>query len=142
MAADELTIWNLALSEIGQDPLADQLGTDKTTALLTLFYPAIRDEVLAAHPWNFAMTRAVPAATTAPLFGWAFAYDLPADCLKAWRAETNTAGETPPWEVEGRTIVTDADAINLLYIAQITDTTVFAPIFTLAVAKRLAQAVA
>ena len=49
------------------------------------FYPIARREMIEAHPWAFATTRVALAAVANPSTVWAYAYALPADCIKPLR---------------------------------------------------------
>lgn len=47
------------------------------------FWPVILSDMVGDHPWNFALRRAkLPRAGSDPVFGFDFAYDLPADCAR------------------------------------------------------------
>lgn len=59
--ATKLGIFNLALARLGSDPVG-AVDEDSNAALaLSAVYDAIRDIVLADHPWNCAVRRAVLA---------------------------------------------------------------------------------
>lgn len=139
MAFTQLDICNMALGAIGQDEVTSLAGTTKTVKLLNRFYPLCRDEVLASHPWNCARARAsLTANVTAPVWEYAVAYDLPADCIRVLKVETSCDFATRPWKVEGAQIVTDlASPIDIQYIARI-DESLFSPLLTAALFTRLA----
>ena len=74
----ELEIYNLALSRIGQDTLSSVDESSKAGRLCRLHYALLRDAVLRAHPWNFAMRRVELAQVTfTPAFEYDYAYALP-----------------------------------------------------------------
>lgn len=69
------------------------------------FFEDSRDEILAAHKWNFAKKRAYAIQTTDPLFPLSVnAFTKPSDCLKVWRIADDNAAK---FEVEGDLILTD-----------------------------------
>ena len=83
---DPVDVCNIALSYLAEDFVTD-IDTpptgDDTAALCKLHYPKVRRALLRAHPWNFAIKRAVLAAdSTAPLFGFTTRYAVPGDFLR------------------------------------------------------------
>lgn len=54
-------IANIALSKIGAQRIVSFSENTENARLLNAIYGTIRDEVLRAHPWNFAITRTAPA---------------------------------------------------------------------------------
>ena len=51
---DEVTICNLALARLGDSRIVTFADAKPEAEYCALFYEATRDEVLRAHPWNFA----------------------------------------------------------------------------------------
>ena len=139
MAQSEVAICNRALGAIGSDALISLAQETKAARLCALLYPELRDEVLRSHPWNGATARAaLPALTAAPAFEFAYAYQLPSDCLRVLRVYEAHASDR--WLVEGRTIVTDLSApLRIEYIRQVTDPALLDPLLTSAIAARLAM---
>lgn len=137
----EVSIVNRALARLGSDPITSLSASDTKSGRCNQLYGSCRDELLAGHPWNFAMTRAaLPALTDAPVWDYDYAYELPVNCLRVWRIDGHPLAK---WKVEGRTIVTDLTApLNILYIAQITDTAQFSTGFAFALSMRLAAELA
>lgn len=139
MAASDLDICNRALAMIGSDPITSIDGTERAADLCRRLYPQLRDELTAAHPWNFATQRAsLAASATAP--GWEFttAFPLPADCLRVWKIQS--WDPLDPWRVEAGSLVCNLTGpLNIQYIARVTDATQFAPGFVGALAARLAM---
>lgn len=78
-------ICNLALDLLKEGPITD-ITTNPSTpteVLCARWYDAVRRMTLRKHPWNFAITRIQLAANaTAPVFGFANAYDLPSDFIR------------------------------------------------------------
>lgn len=133
-------ICNRALIKIGHSKLLTALtDTTREGILLNAIYSDSRDYLLQAFTWNFATKRVALSATTDPAFGYANAFQLPADCLRAIidDEETNAV-----FRVENGVLLSDASAINLIYIAQITDTASFSPMFKEALATYLAAEIA
>jgi len=142
-------ICNLALSKLGPGGgyLTD-LDTDDTeqAEALRRVYVACRDEVLEAHTWRFAQKRAaLDANDDEPEWGYAVQYELPEDCLRVLAIEglvlPNPTGAAA-YVVEGAMLLTDIEEpLNIRYLAQITDTTLFSPTFVAALAARIADEV-
>ena len=106
-----------------------------------LRYPYARDATLRGYDWNFAASRAeLPALAEAPAFGFARAYDLPADCLRVRSLEN---GDADDWKIEGRRILTDMGSpILVKYTARVVDPAQFDALFVAALAARIAADIA
>lgn len=103
----------------------------------------VRDELLAEHPWNFAIKRAelAASATEAPI-GWTFAYEAPSDMIR-WLPWPQ--GEQLYFRAvqEGGFILSDAKApLPFRYIARIEDPSLWSPGFIGALSASLAMAIA
>jgi len=131
-----VTACNKALDKVGQGPITSL--SDGTTAanLCDRNWPLVRDMVLRDHPWNFAVKRDVLAASsTPPAWGFQKEFPLPTDFLRLLEVRDLSTGE---YQVEGRSILADADALYIRYIWRVTDPNVYDALFLEAVACRLA----
>jgi hypothetical protein len=128
-------IVNSGLVKVGADPITS-FNDDKAEArLASAQYEKLRDEVLRAHPWNFAVARAVLGRLAeAPPFGFAYRYQLPADCLRVLTLNDGAI----VFEVEGRCLLTDEEVAELVYVRCVTDPNEFDAMFREALAYRLA----
>jgi len=138
----EVAICNLALQDIGRGLTITALDENSQAArACRLRYPFARDACLRAYDWNFAAARAsLPALAMPPAFGYASAYQLPADCLFV-----REVGEDRgcPWEVESGTLLTDRAApLPITYTRAVTNPVVFDPLFVGTLAARIAAEVA
>src|SRR3546814_12782163 len=80
--ADVTGICNSALAKIGAARITALGEASRNASLCAELYDKCRDDLLRAHSWNFATARAKLArADTAPAFGPASAYALPADWI-------------------------------------------------------------
>ena len=131
----EVDIVNNALIKIDGNTIS-QLGEEGVEGELSdILYPQIRDLVLRAHPWNFAIARAsLTASSSSPAFEYTNQYELPSDCLRAIKLYDTRES----WKVEGGKLLTDSAAAKLIYIKKVTDTGLFDPLFVDALATRLA----
>src|SRR5210317_2378918 len=111
-------ICNIALTNVGETKIAALNEENERARVVNLRYEDCRDSVLRSHPWNCAVHRVeLSADVTAPAWGYAKRFALPADCLRVLDIE-NYFEE---YEVEGRYILTDSTAVKLKYIKKITD---------------------
>lgn len=132
-------VANLALLKLGDktvDLLTDIAEVTKKSARIinTLFIP-LRDDMLRQHLWNFAMRRAELTANVddAPDFGFTYMFDLPDDYLRLKTLTTRCR-----FTIEGRTILSDTDTIDIIYIGVVSDPTEWDPLFLEAFVTRLA----
>ena len=137
--ADETSICNAALAKLGCPLITSLSDGSKHAQFCSRFYASTRDEVLAAHRWNFAMKRATLTKSTAPAFEWKYSYTLPSDCLRVVQLNgyetTETRGE---FSVEAGLLLADADTAQIRYVAQITTASLFPTLFIEALATKLA----
>lgn len=139
---DEVDVWNQALDLLKEAPFRSTTDNTSVSRWFERNYATIRDAVTRAYPWNFARARAsLTADATAPDFGWAYRFALPADCLRPMPLTVDGEWEGQPiqHEVEGGYILTDDPGpVYLRYIAQKTDPADWEPLFVRALAGALA----
>ena len=144
--ATEVSICSNALRRLGDSPITSLTEDTERARLCNALYEPARDSLLRSHAWNFAITRASLAkATESPVFEFANQFILPTDpfCLRVLKMEfddfvfkiENLAGT-------GRVLLTDEGTANILYIAKITDTTLFDSIFSDTLTAKLASLMA
>jgi hypothetical protein len=122
----EVDICNIGLSRLGNGLQISSLTENiKAARLCNLNYTTIRDAALRAHPWNFAIRRAVLAQdATAPAFEFSYRYalpDEPAYCLKIIRTSMEADGYPDDYRIEGRFLLSNEGSVSIEYIARITD---------------------
>jgi hypothetical protein len=141
VAISDVSITSSALRRLGDDPITSLSDDSDRARLMNALLPTVLDAVLRAHRWNFAIARASLAAqAAAPAWGYDYGYTLPNNpyCLRLLTTEAYDEDKTP-FVVEGRTILTDAAApLNVLFIARITDPTLYDAMFVEALIARLA----
>jgi hypothetical protein len=122
MALTEVeNLYNLALGYIGEYEIEDSAASRalKQYTFCDRYYASARDEILAAHPWNEAMTRTILLqASPDPLFGYDRKYTKPTDCLRVFSVDDsigsdyrNEAQGIYEWEVEGDYILSNAGQV-------------------------------
>jgi hypothetical protein len=137
MAQTAVDICNSALQRVGATTISSLSDTSPEAKACNVVYDSNRRDELRKYKWNFAITRAVlNVAATAPAFGYAYRYALPADCLRVLRSNDYDLD----WQIEAGYILTNNDAttINLRYIKDITDPALFDSSFYNVIAVALA----
>ncbi len=133
--ASEVGIVNSALVKIGADTITALIDDSEEARAANAQYAKLRDEVLRAHPWNFAIARAQLAQLAEdPAFGYAKQYQLPADCLRV----LSMSDDTIQFEIEGRKLLTDEETAKIRYLRQVTDPNEFDSFFRETLSLRLA----
>lgn len=145
--ASEVGIVNYALSLLGDDPITDLADDNERARLANRVYEQVRDAVLRAHPWNFAVTRkALVVLAESPVFSWSYQYQLPTDpyCLRVLALNSDEEDREPSdvYAVEGHRLLTNEATANIRYVAKITDSEQFDALFSETVAFRLAATMA
>jgi hypothetical protein len=139
--ASKTQIANRALSKLGQPRVSNVETQDiKSARVINGMWDYVRDAMLQSYPWNFATKRAVlsPDVSTEVFGEWAYQYSVPSDYL-AFHSIYSTNTWDLTYSVENNKIMTNiGDSLNLKYIAQITNTGSFTPMFNEALATRLA----
>jgi hypothetical protein len=144
MAASETTICNQALGKLGARRVIDLDEESNEARACRLHYAETRDEVLRHHRWNFAIHReTLSQLATPPVFGWAFQYQLPEDCLRLFELNGWDVARRPGfWEIEGRVLLTNEGEAQVRYISRVTDCNKFDALFIEALALKLASKIA
>lgn len=140
MASSAVDVCNMALQLLGVRPIASLTEGTKAASIANQIFADERDAALRAHPWNFALQRALLAQdAAAPAFKWSYAYQLPTSpyCLRVL-----AMSEDVPYAVEGRKLLTDNGTAAILYIARIEAPSLWDALFTSALAVRLAAKMA
>ena len=116
--ASTVDICNGALNQLGATTILSLTEDSKNARLCNSRFTQIRDAVFRSHPWNCLQKRVELAAdTTAPAWGFSYAYTLPADCLRLLRILDYDSN----YKVEGRKILSNTSSMKILYIGRITD---------------------
>src|ERR1017187_1896837 len=157
MAQAVTDICNRALQKLGAKRITSISEASPSGRAVNLAYPIIRQAEMRKFDWNFAITRVqIAADNPAPTWGRANAFQLPADFIKLtnsypesfYSADNNTlsfgsstasTGQSD-WVIEtGNKVLTNsASPLNVRYIADITDTSLWDPIFCEVVSTALA----
>lgn len=146
----DIDIANSALSLLGEAPIASftQEGSP-AAARASRTYVAARDELLRSYRWNFAMRRAILAASpTPPAFGFGARFRLPNDLLHfvgiydPTEPQQNYSTTRAPWRIEGDWLLFDGTQASIFYVAKQETAENFDPLFANALAFRMAERLA
>lgn len=143
--ASVVDIANIALDILGKPTIASLTDNSNAARAINATYDMQRRALLTGRPtWRFSIARAsVPALTSVPVSGpFTQQFEVPSDCLRVIMA-----GDTYPgldlsdyrqgptdagYSVEGRMILCDYGApLSVLYVSDVTDTTLMDPWFCL-----------
>ena len=139
MSQSVVDICNSALAAVGSKAIVSLSDNTERARILQTVYNSDRLSLLRMHPWNFAIKQAtLPLLDGTIPFEYAYAYELPADCLRILRV----FGNTSPYEVLGRAVYSNDDQMRIYYVADITDTAQFDPVFIECLAMKIASDIA
>ena len=144
MATSVIEICNNALLDLGEDVIMSLGDDSKAAGLCNHRWPAVRDAVLRAHPWNCAMAQAeLATGTAAPLWKWECKYALPTDFLRVIQVVGRDGEDIEDWEIQGNIILCDDNApIFISYVRCETDPRKYDALLTETLSARLAAALA
>lgn len=146
--ASEVSICNLALTNIGKDNIQSLNDAGAEAKACRQFYAHVRDLVLQEYPWRFAgRTLSMAQLANDKLGAWRYAYIRPTDCLKVRWVRPAYSDQEPmteadeiaiPYDIEGSTIYCNLSPAFLRYTYKLTDPTKFSPLFVEALGWHLA----
>lgn len=155
MALSRTQVINRALQLIAADTISDPDEDTTSARTAKLEYDAVVRAELSAYPWYFAKRQAQLAQEAdTPLFKYAYAFTLPSDFMRLVELEsrwvfavdrnTQDTDPTPPYEMQGRSLLTDLTApLRIGYVRDATDEpTIWHPLFEEVVVASLAAVLA
>lgn len=146
MANSDVQICSNALRIIGADSITALTDDNDRARLMNGLYLPTLEEKIQSHTWNFAQRRvALARLTDTPAYDFTYMFQLPQDprCLQVLETNLN---EDDKWRIETyatttatyRVLLTDVSTISILYLALITDATLYSPLFSRAMEYELA----
>ena len=140
--ASRVSICNLGLTILGADRITSLEDNAENARRLTAIYDSTLEDVLRAHPWNFAIARVQLAQlATTPLYEYDYEFQLPGNCLRVLSVSDGT-NIISDFKVEGRKLLADDTTVQIKYIANITDPNQYTSQFIYVLASRLAAEIA
>lgn len=134
MATSEVSIANRALQKLGAGKIESLEQNHPNARSVSVAYIPVRDSLMRRYAWNFAIRRAsVAADETQTLWNSLNRFRKPNDFARLLRdteAGSGKLNSRTDWQVEGDYIVTSESApLEFRYLAKITDTSLFDPLF-------------
>lgn len=154
--ASTVDIANRALSKLGEARITSLTDNNKPARAMNARYEFLRDAELMAYPWRFSIKRTQLAAlASTPSWGYSMMYQVPSDNIRTvsvggaainagaigvmYEASGYRTAEEAPYEIIEGYIHTHLSApLDYEYIAKITDSGQFHPLFVESLACRLA----
>lgn len=128
-------ICNSALIKLGQDRITSLAENHKRAIFCNEQYDKLRQAVLREHPWKFAIKRAqLTAIAGMPVYEWAYSMILPVDCLRVISTE-----DRQMYTIEGGLLLSNANILNIKYISDVANASLFDTDFAEALAARIAR---
>lgn len=119
MALNSIELCSSALVKLGADSISSFEDGTAEAKVATRLYPLVRDAMLSVHPWSFATKKAeLPRLAITPPTDFTYAYQLPVDFLKALSAGDAMRGRGLDYQIVGRQLHSDAEAVVLSYLFQ------------------------
>lgn len=139
MAITVEQVCNLALVKVGGSRITSITENTKPALLCNAVFELIRDEVLRAHPWNFAIRReAITPNSNTPVSEYDYEYDLPGDCLRVLDMDAPSID----WVQENNRILSNEASLYCRYIFRNDDPNSWDSMFINTLAWRLARELA
>lgn len=141
----EVSICNQGLGWLGASLITSFDDNSDESNLCRANYCLLRDAVLEAADWSFAVKRVQLSALASPTLGYGQAYQVPEDCLRVIQASPNddfSHVTDMQWEFEDRKILTDEGAVFIRYVHRQIDPVRYSPGFVNALAYRIATELA
>lgn len=139
-------VYNLALDTIREAPVQNQLASSPPINWLNRNFDHVRDLMIRSYTWNFAKEyKQLNADGTNPEWGWRRRYALPNNWLRVLPLTDNgdRRGRPVPHEIVGNWLMTDCSGpLRVRLMMRIEETGQWDPLFTEAVASRLALGMA
>lgn len=133
--SSDIEICNSALVRLGAHTIESFSDDTVESNVCDQIYERVRNAILVAHPWNFAVKRVTLSKLSSdPAWGYDNEFNLPSDCLRV----LGTRYDSTIYKIEGRKIVSNVETIDLLYIFKETLTGNYSPNFREVLEKKLA----
>lgn len=142
---DRVSVSNLVLSKLGdEDQLTDPDDDRKAARAIKAVWDIVRDVVLRAHPWNFAVRQAsLTSSDPAPEFIYSHGFQLPTGFLRLDPSQMEPWSVREHYQIEGgRLLASTPGPILIRYVARIEEVGNWDPLFIEAFACRLAYQIA
>ena len=138
MATTAISLCSRALIKIGAKGIVSFNENTAESEVAMHLYSSVRDALLSAHPWRFAMAQTrLPRLVQAPSADYTYAYQLPVDFLRVLSAGTGQKGQGIDYRIHENKLHTDAENVMLTYLFR-PEEQAFPPFFDQVLIARLA----
>lgn len=150
--ATKIDIYNRALQEFQEDPIASLSDDVQSRKIIDGFYDSVRQEVLIERKWTFAFRASALAAVTLPdeyVDIWQAAYSYPVDGLQLDRVYVK-GGQDCGHIVrlaldellqQQKIILSNEEQALASYVSDVTNTALYTPLFVQAFVMKLAASI-
>jgi hypothetical protein len=138
---DAIEISNMAIGFADGSPITSFEDGSKESDLCKTFYPNARNYCLENRDWTFASDyKRLSPLTAIPAADFSTQFQLPSDCLVVRQVSDNPKLEYGIlYQLSGNKLLTNHSVVYIRYTKLITDTSLFTPTFSIAVAHKLAE---
>ncbi|MCP5364897.1 MAG: hypothetical protein H6905_06695 [Hyphomicrobiales bacterium] len=138
MTLSAIDICARALIKIGANTITSFTEGTAEAEVSASLYPTIRDALLSAHPWNFAIDQAqLSRLVSAPKADYDCAFQLPVNCIRVLSAGAGRRSVGLSYRVIGRELHASTSDVTLTFVRRPAED-VFPPFFTMALIAQLA----
>ena len=117
MPLSPTAICSRALLKLGARPIQSFLDASVEADLSLSFFEPVRDALLSAYPWRFAVTQTELARLSdAPVSDYAHAFQLPVDCLRVLSVGTGGRSKGLQYRRVGNTVRSNSDTMVIDYV--------------------------
>ncbi len=117
MALSDIALCSRALIKIGAAPISSFDEGTAQSEIAGALYEQVRDALLSAYAWNFAVGQVQLAQLSEPpTADYTYAYELPTDYLRALSAGNGTRGRGLNYRIMGGKLHTNSSEVILTYI--------------------------
>lgn len=135
----DVELCNRALIKVHGNLITSLTQDSEEATYCNALFNQIRDEVLRAHFWNFAIKQeTLQRKTDTPKFDFLYKYGLPPDYIRIYRLDQSRAR----YKIKGNELHTDLAGLDIEYVSRVTDTTKFDAMFNTAFVLRMAAELA
>lgn len=134
----DIALCSHALIKLGADAITSFEDGSFESEVANGLYSMVRDSVISAHPWTFATGQFQLSLLTAePIADYAYAFQLPADFLRALSVGAGTdSGRGTDYRIHERRVHANVNEAVLTYIFR-PDETTWPPFFDAVLIDRL-----
>jgi len=138
MTLSAIDLCARALIKIGANTIASFTEGTAEAEVSASLYATVRDALLSAHPWNFAIDQArLSQLASPPKADFEYAFQLPVGCIRVLSAGAGGRGMGLRYRVVGRELHTSSSEVTLTFVSR-PDEDLFPPFFAMALIAQLA----